>query len=394
MDSKKLALVALALIMTALAFYAGYHISRDQPQAQSTDREQPFNPFHQIARQASLRQNPDIPLSPFELHGPLVRYASDNFSPHSLPVYIQEQIYASSFNHYQETRNTLLDFLIRLHVAAQEHGDDFDLELLPSAEQFYSDLVSMSEVEELYQANLDVFPPHLEPMSIKHEIYLELLSQKVSEYFLENIKSLIVNDIASLIALPPRLPYFSLEYNDYFSLSTGDDEVKTVLISQFFCDDCRKYFLDFAKIFQDDELKMNFYFALYTDNLDSPDVIANHISHCIYKESPNEFWKYYYKLMTLSDEQVSSLPDDSESLYRFFLSLASDLKLNNRQLSQCAAMTNDETLQSSLSHMDKFKSLGISAIPAIFVNDRFFDPLVHKDLPTGIRHLHEHAEGR
>jgi hypothetical protein len=386
MNSKQIPMMATLVIILLAGLYTFHHLTRE-PARVSQDQ---FNPFL-IAIQEDKKIKSESGyyfVSPFDLRGPLISVYGNQLNVEGLPVDVQHRIFQAQMMAYQNVKAILQEFSLRLSIVASEIGiDNVDVDNLPNLADFYGSYIKDEELDQIYEENKHAFPDDHNPGLVKEAMRAELLYMRLSDYLPQRTRELVEYDILALLAIPPRLPLFSVNLNDYYVLRTGDDRRKVFLISGYFCEGCRQIFRELGEIFQKDDLKMDFIFTPYTDDFDSPEGVAYHVSECLYELDRNEYWKYYFKLMNLPSEQLQSFPDQLEGLYSYFRGLANDLNIDQRRLAQCADMNNQTSLAAIVRKNHKIKTLALHEGPIMFINDLYYDAIMYKDLRTAIERL-------
>lgn len=382
----KLVISLLApLLTTLLGFYAGYHIKRDQaPEANSPE----FNPFLFASGKNAGVATDGKYQSPIELEGELIRITNQSFRYQTLPVATQEEIYKLQMTYYQGLKSILEEFSVRFFNALNVIGvDDVDIEELPPPGYYFDSLVKDEEVEDAYLKNLHQLRDGMDPLVVKEQIKIEMTIARASNFVSEKIAELKENDHFELLYLPPQTPLFSLDYHNYYRLRTGDDSKRMVFISSFFCEECRAYNRQFEAMVQNKIFQYDFFFAIYSDHIDSLDSIAHHVSECVYQQNPNEFWKYYFILFNFTEEQFKAIPEDLTEARSFFINQAESLAIDQKKLKQCSSLENKEILSKIHKQSLKLRSLTGGSIPKLFINDHALNAEKAEDIPALIEDI-------
>lgn len=141
---------------------------------------------------------------------------------------------------------------------------------------------------------------------------------------------------------------------------------------------------------QAEQFKYDFFFAVYSDHIDSLDSIAHHISECIYQQNPNEFWKYYFILFNFTDDQFKSIPENLSEARNFFISQASKLHIDQKKLKQCSSLENKDVLTKIHKQNLKLRSLTGGKTPRVFINDHILNIEEAELIPASIEEIIKH----
>ncbi len=311
-----------------------------------------------------------------------VRYKSRSFNFNNLPLEIQKQIKNEQIRSHLKINTLLKDFLVRFHKEAKDKKDVFsvDPEKLPSLAEISMARVGAEKVESIYKKNKNKFAKGHDPVVIKQQIKVELLSNDAYEYMV-NVVAEIRKSSQAKLPSSPQVPEEWL-ITPSISPSYGEKEAANHLIWIGFygCTNCSQFSNDLGLLLQKYSLKdLRVTFIPWSFNDIDTFSYLNLAAFCLRENtSEQNFWRYHSVAMNSSDAISSMKNNDLKKAQDFFQKILISLKIPKEDQEKAFTCSKNlgpknELLMKLISAKRKLEFIPNLVSPTAFLNGRLLD---------------------
>lgn len=316
---------------------------------------------------------------------PLMRYKEREFKFRDLPLETQQRIKNEQIASHKKIQLILKDFLVRFHKVAlikkDKSVEEIKVETIPPLADISDTRVKDSEVERIYDLNKERLPENHDPVLVKKQIKLELLTNDAYKYVLELLADLYKNADASLPSAP-AIPEEWLLTETGLTPNYGEPDAVNHLIwiSDYACQNCDNYTTDLGLLLQKYSKKeLRVTFIPWSENDVDNLAYLNVAAICLIRHSDlDTFWRYHSYAMTGNAKLQKAKRDDLKLAKEFLTTNLQKAKVPENiinKVKQCASdMTEDnETLIKLVRLKRKLQFIPEVKSPTLFLNGRLLD---------------------
>ena len=310
----------------------------------------------------------------------MIIYNDKKFKFSDLPEEMQKKIRNEQMIAHIKINQILKDYIIRYHITkTNNEGKSIDTKNLPKIDPFISTGTDKSQIEKIYQTNKHFFPKNHDPVQVKTDLAVKIVSQKMTELYSTHLSEIYYKEKLSLPSFP-QVP--EQWFNTKVTQSYGNDKAPHHLVWVGSYNDVNSALIkeDIGLLVKKYSLKnLKISFIPYSTGLWDLAQNLNLIAICVKEKlGLDAFWRYHTTSLDYGKDLIQASPKDVQKASDFAQKMMKLLDYKKEDVQSILSCAKNEQRQNPLflELLRAKKALAFlpeNKVPFFFLNGRYLD---------------------
>ena len=315
------------------------------------------------------------------------KYDGKEYDKNSIPKEVRRDRYKIDLKRYLSYYNAVESYNIR--VAFMEDKGITDMygsnNVVPSFQKIFEENLNPRIIEEEYKKNRSRYArPGMTEEAIKGQIKYQLTLEAIEPQYMNKRAELYERNKLHINILPPDIRETGFSFQDNPRLGERDSKFQIIAITNYNCKACRKTNERVNRLFSKYGKDLSYIHVNHTFAPIATTFDAALASHCVGLGHKTKYWHFHKEMY--SDPTFDKGDAMKKEEYKKSLGRVLDkVSIPSKEVFECMGNMQNKRLISE--KMISFKEMGITNVPAYFLNGRQLVLLTDEGLESAFNNM-------